>query len=263
LAKKPFVVIDAEILSSSVWQEELHVKVVWLTLLILCDTEGYVGAALPGIASAAGVTLAQAEEALQKLQAPDPYSRTQENDGRRLEVAERGWRVLNFKAHIDRLSREREKARARLRQWRKRRKEKREGSASDRDGNVSVTPGNIPAPCSLLPASVEGNQRNQVPPTEGRRSAPPNPLMTDRVKTETEVLKLVREIADLAGLEPEEVLARGQEVPGKETGRRKLNPATMSDERLMNTRLDLRGWLADLKKQAAAKAEAEKKARVW
>jgi len=110
LAKKPFVVIDAEILSSSIWSESAHVRLIWITLLILCDTEGYVGAAIPGIAHAAGVTLEQAEDAIERLQQPDPYSRTQANEGRRLAKDERGWRVLNFLEHVDRLSTERRKS---------------------------------------------------------------------------------------------------------------------------------------------------------
>ena len=124
MARKPFVVLDAEILSSSVWSEAAHVRLVWITLLILCDTEGYVGAAVPGIATAAGVSLKEAEEAIAKLQAPDPYSRTQANEGRRLEVSERGWKVLNFLAHLDRLSSERKRARDRVWRYRQRAKAK-------------------------------------------------------------------------------------------------------------------------------------------
>ena len=122
LAKKPFVVIDSEILSSSIWSEPAHVRLVWITLLILCDTEGYVGAAVPGIAHAAGVTLSDAEDAIERLQRPDPYSRTQTSEGRRLVRDERGWRVLNFIEHVDRLSAERRKSRERVRRFRERRK---------------------------------------------------------------------------------------------------------------------------------------------
>lgn len=118
LAKKPFVVLDAEILSSSVWSESLHVRMVWITLLILCDSEGYVGAAVPGIASAAGVTLQQAQEALARFQEPDPFSRTQTNEGRRIAIVDRGFRVLNFLEHIDLMSAARKRARDRV--WRHR-----------------------------------------------------------------------------------------------------------------------------------------------
>ena len=59
-----FVKLHGTILDSSVWSEPSHIRLVWLTLLILCDTEGYVGAAVPGIAHAARVTLQEAEDAL-------------------------------------------------------------------------------------------------------------------------------------------------------------------------------------------------------
>lgn len=123
LAKKPFVILDAEILSSSVWSEAAHVRLVWITLLILCDTEGYVGASVPGIARAAGVSLDDAVDAMWRLQQPDPHSRTKACEGRRVEEVERGFRVLNFMEHLDRLSAERKKARDRVRRFRLKRKQ--------------------------------------------------------------------------------------------------------------------------------------------
>lgn len=104
-------------------------------MLILCDTDGYVGASIPGIARAAGVTLTEAEDAIRKLSGPDPHSRTKKDDGRRIVEADRGWRILNFLDHLDRLSSERAKARDRVRKHRER---KRHMS----DGNVTVLPGN-------------------------------------------------------------------------------------------------------------------------
>lgn len=99
---------------------------VWITLLILCDTEGYVGAALPGIAQASGVTLEQAQDAMRRFQEPDPFSRTQTDEGRRVAVAERGFRVLNFMEHLDRLSAARKRARDRVWRHRERNKTKRD-----------------------------------------------------------------------------------------------------------------------------------------
>lgn len=121
MARKPFVVLDAEILSSSVWSEAPHVRLVWITLLVLCDTDGYVGAALPGIARAAGISIEETQDAIDRLMAPDPYSRTQKDEGRRLIVADRGYQILNFIEHVDRLSAERKKSRDRVRRHRERR----------------------------------------------------------------------------------------------------------------------------------------------
>lgn len=135
MARKPFVVIDAEILSSSVWSEAPHVRLVWLTLLILCDTDGYVGAAIPGIARAAGVSLEETRDAMERLQQPDPDSRTKTDEGRRVRLAERGFQILNFREHLDRLSAERAKCRDRVRKHRERKR-------AQADGNVTVPTGN-------------------------------------------------------------------------------------------------------------------------
>jgi hypothetical protein len=132
--RKPFVVIDAEILNSSIWTETAATKLVWFTLLILCDTEGYVGAAVPGLARQAGVSVAECEAALQTFLSPDPHSRTKEHEGRRIEEAERGWRILNFQAVLDRMSSERTKARDRVRKHRERNAMKR----ADADGNGTI-----------------------------------------------------------------------------------------------------------------------------
>lgn len=230
LARKPFVVIDAEILSSSVWSEAAHVKLVWLTLLILCDTEGYVGAAIPGIARAAGVSVDQTRDALRLFMLPDPDSRTQANQGRRLEPAERGFRILNFREHLDRLSADRKKARDRVRKFRERKRQM-------ADGNVTVLPGN----------REQGTGTRER--TEDRRApGPANPLI-QRVPLERECLALVREVAELTGDDPVEVIAQASGYKGAATT--KINPMTMSDDRLANTVRDLRADVVELRKKGA------------
>lgn len=163
MARKPFVIIDAEILSSSVWSEAPHVRLVWLTMLILCDTEGYVGAAVPGIARAAGVTVAETRDALERLKAPDPDSRTKTDEGRRVREVERGFQVLNFKEHLARLSRERAMSRERVRRFREKRKLAKLAAVHVTAGNVTVTAGkreqgigNREQEHRVVSASVEG-----------------------------------------------------------------------------------------------------------
>ena len=94
-----FTKLWSTIVHSTVWQEALHVKVTWITMLALADSTGYVGASVPGLASAAGVTLEQCEESLEKFKAPDPYSRTKDHEGRRIVEEEGGWRILNYAKH--------------------------------------------------------------------------------------------------------------------------------------------------------------------
>jgi hypothetical protein len=136
MARKPFVIIDAEILNSSIWTESASTRLVWFTLLILCDTDGYVGASLPGLARQAAVSVEDCSLALTLFLEPDPFSRTKEHEGRRVEVADRGWRVLNFSKVLERLSSDRVKARDRMRKMRARKREKE--LLEDSDGYVTV-----------------------------------------------------------------------------------------------------------------------------
>jgi len=186
LAKKPFVVLDAEILSSSVWSEAAHVRLVWITMLILCDTEGYVGAALPGIARAAGVTLEEAEEALGRLQQPDPHSRTKSYEGRRVTEADRGWRILNFLEHLDHLSAARKQARDRVFRFRQRKKA-REAAAREAavmESNATVTDGHVTVVAGSREQGVGNRDVITDPPLrvgESEATPDPPPVVVDAV----------------------------------------------------------------------------------
>lgn len=81
---------------STVWREDMHVKVTWITMLALADRHGTVMASIPGLADAAKVSLSQCEDALERLASPDPYSRTKDHEGRRIEGIDGGWMLLNY-----------------------------------------------------------------------------------------------------------------------------------------------------------------------
>lgn len=105
-----FVKIYGSIIRSTVWQTAPHVKLTWLTMLILADADGRVEASVPGLANTAGVTLAQCEEALDLFMRPDKYSRTKEHDGRRIREIPGGWLVLNHKLYRDTRTRTQQQA---------------------------------------------------------------------------------------------------------------------------------------------------------
>ena len=90
-----FTKLFSSIVTSTVWQEASHVRIVWVTMLALADRGGRVGASIPGLARIAGVTMAECEEALARFLSPDPYSRTRDHEGRRIAVTEGGWQLLN------------------------------------------------------------------------------------------------------------------------------------------------------------------------
>lgn len=93
---KTFVKLMDSILTSSIWSEDDKTRILWITLLALADIDGYVGASVDGLAHTARMTIKECERSLKKLMSPDPYSRSETEDGRRILEAERGWRIVNF-----------------------------------------------------------------------------------------------------------------------------------------------------------------------
>lgn len=109
----------ASITESTIWQEPSGTRLVWITMLAKCNRRGEVFGSVPGLAGLAKVTLDEAVLALKTLQAPDPWSRTKDHEGRRIEEIDGGWRLLNH-AKFDRLRSEiesDERERERKRNW--------------------------------------------------------------------------------------------------------------------------------------------------
>lgn len=68
-------------------------------MLAMADRKGRIEASIPGLANRARVTLEECEHALERFMAPDKYSRTPDNDGRRIEPMDGGWRLLNYEKY--------------------------------------------------------------------------------------------------------------------------------------------------------------------
>lgn len=98
------------ITDSSVWSEDSDTRVVWITLLAMADQEGCVWASVDGIARRANVSVDATQEALDKFQEPDPRSRSQVDEGRRVRLIERGYEIINWKAIRELISKESRKA---------------------------------------------------------------------------------------------------------------------------------------------------------
>jgi hypothetical protein len=115
-----FVKLYASILDSSVWSYDKDTRIVWITLLAMADAGGIVHAAIPGIAHRANISIEATEKAMKIFQEPDPYSRSENFDGRRVGKDGRDWIILNFDEHRKRQQEEDEKERKR-RWWRENR----------------------------------------------------------------------------------------------------------------------------------------------
>ena len=94
-----FTKLFNSIVTSSIWEEDNETRVLWITLLAMADQDGEVVAALPRLAKLANLTVNKCQQSLQKLQAPDPDSRTPDNEGRRIRVIQGGWLILNHKLY--------------------------------------------------------------------------------------------------------------------------------------------------------------------
>lgn len=68
-------------------------------MLAMANKNGKVFGSIPGLANRARVSIEVTEEALRKFMGPDPYSRTKDFDGRRIEEIDGGWRLLTYEKH--------------------------------------------------------------------------------------------------------------------------------------------------------------------
>lgn len=83
------------IVTSTIWTEDDTTRIVWITMLALADKNGEVQGSVPGLARIAGVSLDACQSALDKFLSPDKYSRTMDDEGRRIEKIDGGWLLLN------------------------------------------------------------------------------------------------------------------------------------------------------------------------
>ncbi len=114
----------SEILNSSIWDESNETRIIWITMLALADSEGFIRGSTGWLARRARVNVSTVDIALQKFLSPDPSSRTPANDGRRIESTPDGWVILNYVAYRERDGRELSKDPRRVyqREWMKKKR---------------------------------------------------------------------------------------------------------------------------------------------
>jgi len=94
--------LHSSLVNSSLWSEADHVRILFITLLAMCDKDGCVYGSRPGLERAACIDWDSDEERdpWRVLMEPDVYSsdamRAPENEGRRIEEISGGFRLLNF-----------------------------------------------------------------------------------------------------------------------------------------------------------------------
>ena len=101
----PFVPIERGMIDGSLWEADLRVRVLFVTMLFVSfepARRGTVDLTLRKLAGRAGMSPEDVRYALDVLMAPDPESRTPDDDGRRIErlsmKRDWGWRIVNWEA---------------------------------------------------------------------------------------------------------------------------------------------------------------------
>jgi hypothetical protein len=224
-----FVKLYGTILDSSIWSEDPYTRLVWITMLAMADAEGFVEAAVPGLARRANVPLDACEAALVRLQAPDPYSKSPENEGRRIEALERGWRILNYLAYRELRTSEQSANAERQKRYRERRTVT-SNASNARETQVSAS----------LSVSVEKERTDDAGEALLRQS---------RVARERQFFAAVKELADLLPTTDPAEIARTITSYKNKDGRTvggTPRPELLSDARLDKSLEDARGWKEDL-----------------
>jgi hypothetical protein len=111
----------SSITESTIWCESPETKVVWVTMLAMADRHGRVWASKPGLANRAQISVKKTILALDRFLSPDEHSRTTDNEGRRIEPIDGGWRLLNHSKYRE--LRDEEERKAYKREWIRKKRE--------------------------------------------------------------------------------------------------------------------------------------------
>ncbi len=101
-----YIKLHASILASTIWQEDDATRIVWFTLLAMADKNGEISGTVPGIAGIAHVPVESCRSAIEKFMSPDPDSRSEADEGRRLEKIDGGWSLINFQKYREMASKD-------------------------------------------------------------------------------------------------------------------------------------------------------------
>lgn len=125
------------IVESSLWAESDAVRIVFVTMLALKDSDHIVRASAFSLARRANKTEKEVLAALKILSSPDKKRvEKQPHDGRRIEKVEDGWLVLNGELYRAKVQEEMKKARWRRAQEAKRRRDGERGRSTPLPGEA-------------------------------------------------------------------------------------------------------------------------------
>ena len=172
----------SSIITSTIWTEDAQTCKAWVTLLALADKNGEVQASIPGLAQVAAIPVEAVERAIEKFLSPDKYSRTPDDEGRRIEVIPGGWALINHSKYRDMQTDDDRRMQAAERQRRKREKEIRNGTCHALSRSVTQChekSRQIPQAEAEAEADTEAERERE----EGARAPQPPPDLTEIMPT--------------------------------------------------------------------------------
>lgn len=94
-----FTKLDSGILQSSIMAEDSDTFKVWIALLAACGPDGVARIAPPFLSAVCRLAQEVVDRALDTLAAPDKYSRSRTEDGRRLRLVDGGFFIINYRQY--------------------------------------------------------------------------------------------------------------------------------------------------------------------
>lgn len=97
--------LHARILTSSIWNEPNHVRILFITLLALADSNGRFEGSPAGLAALARLTVDEAVDALKVLEGPDQHSSDGTTGERLMRLSPGSWEIINHRHYRDKKTR--------------------------------------------------------------------------------------------------------------------------------------------------------------
>jgi hypothetical protein len=177
--------LHSSVVNSSLWTQPDQVRLLFVTLLALADKEGYVFGSRTRLLQIANVAPSDDLDPWEVLLGPDPDSsdlrRCPENEGRRIEEVEGGFRLLNFEyyralRHDEDRREQNRAAQARYRQAHKPASARSKRESAKRKQKVSTISQGQPISEAEAEADPEKTLQKTV---EARPKAPPDSRVLD------------------------------------------------------------------------------------
>lgn len=177
-----FAKIYDSILRSSIWLEAPSTKLVWITMLVLADKDGFVRASVGGLAHQAGVSKDDCREALKVLASPDEDSQTQEAEGRRiLEADGGGWLIVNHSKYREFRTDKQVRDAERARRYRENQKNQYDSEQRDESRSSHSVTGNHAASASASASEIQKENEEPCDASDLAIDCPSKPLSDEGV----------------------------------------------------------------------------------